>query len=330
VTAPHRSYLPAQGGELTTATVSGLAAECLAARERISGTVRTTPVLVDRSTGIRLKCENLQRTGSFKIRGAYSALSALGAPAVVVGSSGNHGIATAWAAGRLGVATTVVMTRTSSRYKQERIRRLGARVVLCQGGNDARGQRVEELAQATGAFALSSYDHPLVVAGQSSVGFEILDQVPDAGTIVVPVGGGGLLAGIALAVATSGRPVRVVGVEPTAGDDTARSLLLGRRVTIAPPLSVCDGVLAQSPGAFTFPLVRRLVDEVLVVDDDEVLRAMRDLAGQGTTVEPTGALALAGARRLPSADGVVAVLSGGNVEPAEFRRLTGAVAVPTS
>ncbi len=303
---------------------AAFATECRAARERIADTVRTTPIRADRPTGIGLKCEHLQLTGSFKLRGAYSALSALGAKEVVVGSSGNHGIAVAWAARRLGIAATVVMTEGASRHKQTVIHGLGADVVRCPGGNDARGRRVGELAESTGAVAVSSFDHPLVVSGQSSVGFEILEQSPRVGTIVAPVGGGGLLSGIAVAVAASGRPVRVVGVEPAGADDTARSLALGRRVTIEPPESVCDGVLAQTPGEFTFPLIQRLVDEVIVVDDAAVLAAMRDLARQGMRVEPTGALALAGARRLPSSAGVVAVVSGGNVAPTEFRRLVGA------
>ncbi|MGF1426681.1 threonine ammonia-lyase [Kitasatospora sp. LaBMicrA B282] len=309
---------------MRTVRAPAFAADCRAARERLAGTVRTTPIRTDHLTGIALKCENLQVTGSFKFRGAYSALSALGAQEVVVGSSGNHGIAVAWAAKQLGVATTVVMTESSSRHKQALIRGLGARVVPCPGGNDARGQRVREIAEATGAVSVSSFDHPLVVAGQASVGFEILAQLPGARTIVAPVGGGGLLAGIAVAAAASGRPVRVVGVEPAGADDTARSLALGRRVMIDPPVSICDGVLAQTPGEFTFPLVQRLVDEVVVVDDTEVIAAMRDLARQGMRIEPTGALALAGARRLPSSPGVVAVVSGGNVAPQEFGRLVGA------
>ncbi len=305
-------------------TVSAeFAAVCRAARRRVATTARTTPISVDARTGIRLKCENLQLTGSFKLRGAYSALSALGAAEVVVGSSGNHGIAIAWAARRLGVRATVVMTRTSSRHKQEIIQGFDARVVLCAGGNEARGARVRQIAEESGAVPISSYDHPLVVAGQASVGFEILEQVPDAATLVVPVGGGGLLAGVAAAVAISRRPVRVIGVEPAGADDTARSLALGRRIAIDPPTTVCDGVHAQTPGEFTFPLVQRLVHDILVVDDDAVLHAMRDLAGQGMTVEPTGALALAGARTLRSAENVVAIVSGGNISPEEFCRLHG-------
>ncbi|MER6631806.1 pyridoxal-phosphate dependent enzyme [Streptomyces sp. NPDC000987] len=299
------------------------AAACRAAPWRLAGTARVTPVTVDTRSGVRLKCENLQLTGSFKLRGAFNALSGLGATDVVVGSSGNHGIAVAWAARRLGVTATVVMTRTSSSHKREAVRALGARVVLCDGGNEARGARVGEIAEETGAMVVSSFDHPLVVAGQASVGFEILDQVPDATTVVVPVGGGGLLAGVATAVALSGRPVRVLGVEPAGADDTARSLALGQRVSIAPPTTICDGVHAQTPGEFTFPLLQRFVEGIVVVDDAAVLHALRDLGAQGMTVEPTGALALAGARTLPSAGGVVAVVSGGNIRPEELRRLTG-------
>ncbi|MFE0019382.1 pyridoxal-phosphate dependent enzyme [Amycolatopsis sp. NPDC059021] len=304
------------------------AVQCLAARDRISPMIRCTPVLTAPAAKIHLKCENEQTTGSFKARGALNALTALAPDAVVVGSSGNHGIATAWAASRLGIGATVVMTEAASAFKQDRIRRLGARVVTCPGGNNARGDRVTEIAAATGAVAVSSYDHPLVVAGQASVGFEILEQVAGATTIVVPVGGGGLLAGVATAVEISGRPVRVIGAEPRAANDTALSLAAGRRVMIDPPVSICDGVLAQSPGEFTFPLIQRLVDDVVEVGEDDVRAAMRELALLGMTVEPTGALAFAAARALPRTGGTVAVVSGGNVEPAEFRQLTGAVPHP--
>ncbi|UOZ02728.1 threonine/serine dehydratase [Amycolatopsis sp. WQ 127309] len=304
------------------------ARQCLAARDRIGPLIRRTPILTDPDTGIHLKCENEQVTGSFKARGALNALTALGPAAVVVGSSGNHGIATAWAASRMGADATVVMTEATSAYKRNRIRRLGARVITCAGGNNARGDRVAEIAAATGAVPVSSYDHPLVVAGQASVGFEILEQLAGATTIVVPVGGGGLLAGVAAAVEVAGRRVRVVAAEPRAANDTALSLAAGRRIVIDPPVSLCDGVLAQTPGAFTFPLIRRLVDEVVEVGEDEVLAAMQELAVLGLTVEPTGALAFAAARTLPAAAGTVAVVSGGNVEPAEFRRLTGASRYP--
>ncbi|MDQ2835882.1 MAG: threonine/serine dehydratase [Actinomycetota bacterium] len=298
-----------------------LVAECLRARDRIAPTIRTTEIVQEPRTGILLKCENQQVTGSFKARGGLNALSALGVDRVVVGSSGNHGIATSWAARQLGIEVTVVMTHTASAHKREIIRTLGAQVVECTGGNDARTTRVTEIAAQTGAVAVSSYDHPLVVAGQSTVGLEILDQVPNVHTIVAPVGGGGLLSGIALAVQASGRDVRVLGVEPATANDTAQSLAVGHRISIDPPRSICDGVLAQSPGEFTFPLIQRLVHSVLEVTDQQVVTAMRDLAELGMTVEPTGALAFAGARGLPRPEGVVAVISGGNIEPAQFHRL---------
>lgn len=304
-----------------------LAAECRRAQERIAGTVRITRVVQHPATGVLLKCETEQVTGSFKARGALNALAGLNEPEVVVGSSGNHGIAVAWAARRLGVSATVVMTHTASPYKRAIINGLGARVLQNIGGNAARGRRVEQLAEQTAAVAVSSYDHPLVVAGQSTVATEILQQIPTVRTIVAPLGGGGLLAGIALAVWDSGRPIEVYGVEPVLANDTARSLAAGRRISIDPPDSICDGVLAQSPGEVTFPIIQRLVSGVLEVTDEQVLQAMRELADQGLRVEPTGALAYAGARQLPSSDGVVAVLSGANIEPAQYDRL---IAEPTA
>lgn len=300
-----------------------MAIECQRARERLAGTVRTTRVLRDPNTGILLKCEAEQVTGSFKVRGALNALSTLNRPKVVVGSSGNHGIATAWAARRLGVDATVVMTHTASRHKREAIKGLGGRVVECLGGNAARGQRVNEVAEQISAVAVSSYDDPLVVAGQSTVGAEILQQAPDVHTIVVPLGGGGLLAGVALAGWASGRPVRVLGVEPVVANDTARSLAAGHRITIDPPQSICDGVLAQSPGEFTFPIIQRLVSDVIEVTDEQVVQAMRELGRLGLRAEPTGALAFAGAQLLPSTAGVLAVVTGSNIEPAQYDRLVG-------
>ncbi|MDQ2835878.1 MAG: threonine/serine dehydratase [Actinomycetota bacterium] len=273
-------------------------------------------------TGILLKCENRQVTGSFKARGGLNALSALGVDRVVVGSSGNHGIATSWAGQQLGIQVTVVMSRGASAHKRGIISKFGADLIESDGGGtNARNQLVTEIAAQTGAVAVSPFDHPLVVAGQSTVGFEILEQVPDVHTIVAPVGGGGLISGIALAVQASGRNVRILGVEPVTANDTAQSLAAGHRISIDPPHSICDGVLTQSPGEFTFPLIQQLVDGMLEVTDQQVIAAMRDLAELGMTVEPTGALAFAGARGLPRSEGIVAVISGGNIEPAQFDRL---------
>jgi threonine dehydratase len=304
-----------------------MAAECRRASERIAGIIHTTRVLPDPRTGMLLKLETEQVTGSFKARGAFNALSGLNAPDVVVGSSGNHGIAVAWAAQQLDVSASVVMTNTASRYKREMIRRLGARVLINIGGNAARGKRVEQIAENTAAVAVSSYDHPLVIAGQSTVGAELLEQVPDLRAVVAPLGGGGLLAGIALSVQASGRPIEVYGVEPVTANDTAQSLAAGRRISIDPPQSVCDGVLAQSPGEFTFSIIQQLATGVLQVTDEEVVQAMRDLAGLGLRTEPTGALAYAGARRLPRQAGVAVVLSGSNIEPAQYRRLIAAESI---
>jgi threonine dehydratase len=314
--------MTATGWELSMpAGGPAFAAHCRAARERVTGITCVTPLRRDPLTRLLLKCENLQLTGSFKIRGVTNTLAVLRPPVAIAGSSGNHGIALAWAARQFGVPATVVMADGASVYKRQLAERWGATVVTSPGGHVARASRVDELARAAGTTAVYS-DAPLAVAGQASVGAEILEQSGDVRAIVVPVGAGGLIAGIAASVGASGRRVRVIGVEPMAANDTALSIAAGHRVSIAPPQSICDGVLAQSPGEFTFPIIQRLVDEILEVSEDEVVAAMRSLAACGMAVEPTGALAYAGARRLGRLRDVVAVVSGGNIAPAESRRLT--------
>jgi len=317
--------VPAGRGRLgmTSAEQLSMLAECELARDRIAGVLTRTRVTRDPATGVHLKCETEQVTGSFKARGALNALAGAGAHQVVVGSSGNHGIAIAWAARQLGVSATVVMTRTASPHKRAVIAGLGARVVECDGGNNARGERVAEIAEETGAVPISSYDHPLVVAGQSTVGAEIIEQLPEVRTIVAPVCGGGLLAGTALAVQAAGAPVEVFGVEPVTANDTARSLACGHRVTIDVPHSICDGALAQSPGEFTFPIIQRRVAGIVEVTDEQVIEAMRALAALGIQAEPTGALALAGARQLRRTGPTVAVLSGSNIAPEQYQALIG-------
>lgn len=311
------------GGSLsaTDANLLRLTQQSRLAAERIAPYVHRTPVVRRPGTDIVLKCEQQQVTGSFKVRGVMSALTLLQATHVALGSSGNHGIAGAWAGRRLGVQATVVMTEAASSYKRGLIRRHGGSILTVPGGNDDRDRAVLAFASDTGAVPLSSHDHPLIMAGQSSVGLEILQQVPDVGTIFVPVGGGGLLAGVCVAVRSSRRRVRVVGVEPVTANDTSRSIAAGARISIPPPVSVCDGALAQSPGEMTFPVIARLVDDIVEVTDRQVVSAVQDLAHAGMRVEPTGALAYAGARANPSQGVVVAVLSGGNISSADYRRL---------
>ncbi|HET9052281.1 MAG TPA: pyridoxal-phosphate dependent enzyme, partial [Candidatus Dormibacteraeota bacterium] len=219
------------------ATLPVTAADVDVARERIAGTVVRTPVLaLDDLGGLLVKCESFQRTGSFKARGAANALLALRPRGVVTASSGNHGRAVAWAASHLGLPVVVVMPEGASEHKRAAIVALGARIVDSPRSTLARDRVAAELAAAEGLTFVPPYDDPLVVAGQGTAGLEIADDVPEVSRVVVPLGGGGLLSGVAVALrARRGGAVRIVGVEPEASDDYVRSLAAGDRVEVPPP-----------------------------------------------------------------------------------------------
>ncbi|MEV7611608.1 pyridoxal-phosphate dependent enzyme [Streptomyces sp. NPDC089799] len=311
---------PGPPGPSSLAVAAGAVAEAAA---RIAGHVRCTPLLPGLPApgrrrsgwGLLLKAEHLQYGGSFKLRGAANAVLALGAGAIVAGSSGNHGLALARLARPLGIEVTVVLAAGASPVKAAAIRALGGRTVSVSGGVADRDARAEELAKETGALLVPSSDHELVVAGQGTVGREILAEVPDVRTLYVPVGGGGLLAGVCLAARE--HPVRVVGVEPAATPRYARSLAAGRPVRLAPSDTVADGLRAQAPGVVTYPIVRDRVDELIAVSDAEVLAAAALLRRRGVAAEPSGAVALAGALRAGRDAGrAVAVVSGGNTAEA--------------
>jgi threonine dehydratase len=302
------------------------AADVEAARERIDGTVRRTPVLPLDSLGRLLaKAESFQRTGAFKARGATNALFALRPRGVVAASSGNHGQAVAWAARLLDIPAVVVMPEGSTAHKRAAVSALGARIVDSPAGTSQRNRVAAEIAAAEGLTFVPPYDHPLVIAGQGTAGLEIAEDVPGVARVLVPLGGGGLLSGIAIALrARLGARVRIVGVEPEAGDDFVRSLAAGERVEVPPPATICDGARTQSPGELTFPIVRDLVDEVLTATDAEVVDAVTRLAASGLVVEPTAALGVAAALRLglDRAPGpTVCVLTGRNIAAPEHARL---------
>lgn len=296
-------------------------ADVEAARERIEGRVRRTPVLSVEGTALLAKCEGFQETGSFKLRGATNAVRALEPAGVVTASSGNHGAALAAAARDAGIPAVVVMTEDSSPFKRSAVKALGARVVACRPGTDERARVAGDIAAAEHLTLIPPYDHPLVMAGQGTVGLEIVDAAPDTSTVVVPIGGGGLISGVATAVRGRDRRVRLVGVEPAGGDDTSRSLKEGRRVRVDVPQTICDGARVQTPGELTFPIVEALVDDVIVVTDDAVVEAMLLLVRSGLWVEPTGALSVAGALLLGLGAGTVCVVTGRNVGPREMARL---------
>lgn len=307
--------------------------DILAARARLQGIARLTPVLPlspdPRWQHLRVKCENLQVAGAFKVRGAYNLMAQL-APAtrargVVTYSSGNHGQAVAWAARRLGVPAVVVMPTTASSVKVEGARMLGAEVQFAGTTSIDRKLAAEAIERERGLAMVPPFDDPRIVAGQGTVGLEILEQAPDVTTIYVPAGGGGLASGVAAAVKASRPLVRVIGVEPAGAPKMTRSLEAGEPVTIELVGSIADGLLAVRPGDVTFAHVRSLVDEVVIVNDEEIADAVRVLARETKLVaEPSGAATVAAARRMAPPDSAgshVAVVSGGNVAMESFAKI---------
>ena len=241
---------------------------------------------------------------------------------MVAASSGNHGQAVALAAARAGIRCTVVMTPDSTPFKRAAVQALGARIVESPPGTSARNRVALAVADEQNLTYVPPYDHPLVMAGQGTVGLEIAEDMPAVRCVVVPVGGGGLISGVATALrGRLGDAVHIVGVEPLDGNDTVLSRAAGRRVEVPLPRTICDGARVQTPGALTFPVVQRRVDDVIAVDDRRVVAAMRLLAQGGIYAEPTGALAVAGAMQLGFGEGTVCVVSGRNMDPREWARL---------
>lgn len=289
--------------------------DVIRARERIQGHIVNTDVERLPALGLSVKREDRQISGSFKIRGATNAIRALKPAGVITGSSGNHGIALAHAAREAGTPRImVVMAKQFSAYKRGRIEALGVEAVDSSGGNSQRDALAQELATTEGIEYISSHDQPLVIAGAGTAGLEILDAAPDVENVVVPIGGGGLVSGVAVAIRSQAPKVRVIGVEPGGADDTAQSVRAGRRIRIDPPDTICDGVRAQVPGELTFPIIEELIDDIAIVSDDSVREAMYLLWREGLVIEPSGALSVAAARQLGLGPRTVCILSGGNVE----------------
>jgi threonine dehydratase len=268
-----------------------------------------------------LKCENLQKTGSFKVRGALNRILELDDVArgrgVATVSAGNHAQAVAWAAARAGISATVVMPADASPTKARASEEYGAEVIL-QGTIIEAFDLALEVAQDRGLTFLHAFDDPLIIAGQGTVALEVLEDVPDVATVVAPVGGGGLISGVALAVASLAPAARVFGVEPHGACAMRKSLDKGEAVHIESVDTIADGLGAPMAGELTFEVVRRHVADVVLVSDDEIREAMAFLlARTKLLVEPAGAAGVAAllAGRIPLADGpVVAILSGGNVD----------------
>ena len=303
-------------------------ADVRAARELLAGVVSQTPVAGARALSARcggpvwFKCENLQRTGSFKIRGAYTRIARLDpeqrAKGVVAASAGNHAQGVALAAQMLGTQATVFMPELAAIPKVGATRGYGAEVRLVGETIDGSIAAATEFAQRTGAVFVHPFDHPDIVAGQGTVGLEILEQVPDVRTVLVSTGGGGLLGGIAAAVKAQRPDVAVVGVQAEGAAAWPASLAAGGPQPLAFMRTIADGIAVGRPGEVTFPQVAALVDDVLTVDDDALSRALLHLLERAKLlVEPAGAAAVAALLEYPSrfATPAVAVLSGGNVDP---------------
>jgi threonine dehydratase len=298
-----------------------------AAAVRIRGHVHRTPVLtcatLDARCGARLffKCENLQKVGAFKMRGAANAVLSLDDAAasrgVATHSSGNHAQALARAARERGIPAYIVMPTSAPAVKRQAVAGYGAEIIPCEPTLAARESTLREVVARTGAVFVPPYDDERIIAGQGTAALELLEDVPDLDWVLCPVGGGGLLAGTAVAVRGLRPQARVVGVEPAGADDAARSLAAGRRLPSENPRTICDGLLTAL-GERNFPLIQRLVHAIWTVTDPEVIAAMRLVFERlKLVVEPSGVVGLAAA--LAPADDlrgarVGVIFSGGNVD----------------
>jgi threonine dehydratase len=305
------------------------------ARERVAPVLRPTPVEVSDSLSglvrrdVLLKPEQRQRTGSFKIRGAYNFVSRLPAGGeVVAASAGNHAQGVALAAQLSGLRATVFMPLHASTPKVDATRSYGATVRLVGEFYDEAMDAARRYAEERGLVVVPPFDDPLVIAGQGTIGLELVEEAPDAGTVVVPVGGGGLISGIASALRLSGHPARTVGVQAEGAAAMRASLAAGHVVTLERVSTMADGIAPRAPSNLTLEHVQAYVDSVVTVTEDQLARAMLLLLERAkAVVEPAGAAAVAAllAGKVPEGDGpAVAVVSGGNVDLHLLSRLIGA------
>jgi threo-3-hydroxy-L-aspartate ammonia-lyase len=302
-----------------------------AAARRLVDHIHRTSVVTsksfDETTGYKVffKCENQQRAGSFKIRGALNKLSSLTsgerARGVVAFSSGNHAQGVALAARMIGTTALICMPSDAPALKLAATRGYGGEVVFYDRQRDDREALARRIAAESGRLLIPPYDDYAIMAGQGTSGLELLADVPSLDALVAPVGGGGLLAGCSTAAKSLFPGIHVFGVEPETASDTYQSFLKGERVGIDPPPTIADGVRHTTPGELTFPILRERVNEMLLVTDDEIIDVLRFLLFRAKLlVEPTGAVAaaavMAGKLPLPRGARVGVVLSGGNVDPA--------------
>ncbi|MDJ0322938.1 threonine ammonia-lyase [Cryobacterium sp. PH31-AA6] len=309
-----------------------------AARAVVATVAKVTPMESSRylsevlGSTVHLKCENLQRTGSYKLRGAYNRLSQLTdeekSHGVVAASAGNHAQGVAFAARELGIKATIFMPVGVALPKLQATRDYGAHVIL--RGNTVAEPLLAAAAYAieTGAILIPPFDHPDVVTGQGTLGLEILDQVPDLDTVIVPIGGGGLVSGVASALkqraAREGRTIRVIGVQAENAAAYPPSLAAGMATEIVISPTIADGIAVAKPGLLNFQIVRDMVDEIVTVTEDDTARALLVLLERAKlVVEPAGAVAVAAilAGKITASGPTVAILSGGNIDPLLMQRV---------
>lgn len=303
-------------------------ADIESASARLAGRAHRTPVLVSRGlndvagASLFFKCENFQRAGAFKFRGAYNALSQLSdhqrSAGVLTFSSGNHAQAIALAGSLLGIPTTIVMPSDAPRVKREATQAYGGQVIIYDRQTQDREAIGRDVAASRGLTIVPPFDHPHIIAGQGTAARELIDDVGPLDVLLAPCGGGGLLSGTAVAAKSLSPSCRVIGVEPRAGDDGVRSFATGVRQTVHNPHTIADGARTPSLGQLTFTLILAHVAQIVAVDDEALVRTMRRLAERlKIVVEPTGALAAAAVLdRVVPVGGlrVGLIISGGNVD----------------
>ena len=304
------------------------AAHVVEAARRIRGIAQRTPVMTsrsfDREAGVHalFKCENFQLGGAFKIRGAANFLLSLTEGelrrGVVAYSSGNHAQAVAIAAARAGAKATLVMPHDAPKSKVEATAATGAHIIRYDRFRESREEIGNRISAETGATLVPPFDHPWIIAGQGTAALELLEEAPEVDAIITPIGGGGLLSGCSLIAAESKPGIRIFGAEPEIANDTWLSFQRGDRVEIPAPETIADGLRSQKPGAITFPILKRLVEQVILVSEHEIKETVKFLLSRlKILVEPSGAVPAAAVlfRKLPPGiRSIGAVLSGGNMD----------------
>ena len=310
------------------------------AAQRLEGIANRTPVVTSRTFDERVgaqvffKCENLQRGGAFKFRGAYNTISQLSEEqrrrGVVAFSSGNHAQGVALAAKLLGAPAVIVMPHDAPEVKLAATRGYGAEIVLYDRVEQKREAIAKQLAEERGLALVPPFDHPHMIAGQGTAAFELLTDAPDLDVLVVPIGGGGLISGCSIAAHALRPGIRVIGVEPDTANDSYLSLQKGERVSTPQSHSIADGLVPTMPGEITFAIMQKNLEAVVLVRDDEMAEAVRFLLMRlKLLVEPSGAAPVAAlmAERVPDVRGkkVGVILSGGNVDPKILAMIIGQV-----